>query len=444
MILTPPKQHQFDALDYLKDHNPAGLFMCLGSGKSLVALMYADHIKAQRILITSDKNNILNTWAEQIYQHTNYDCWIRPSEKQMQGFSTHTSDRPLCVLVNYDLLPSRKFDFMKRYDLWIGDESSEFKDQRTHKHKAMDAIASLIPQKLILNGKLMTERLEDVYGQIKLIDDKEKIARALTHFRRRYMQQDTSGYGWIPKRSAFTKLREDMKDMSYWLDDGSKIGLPEKQEYVVSVPMTEDQQRLDREFKEDFEGNFKGEKVETKYAAVNFIKRIQVAGGVFRKEDGWDEVPNNKLDVLVKLIKDNPEDKIVCWHTYIPETELISERLKKEGISYVVVDRPECSFELEMFQEPNVQVCLIRTSLCRGLNKLVGADIGVYFSYPLSYARFAQSQGRTCRLTSKNDSSVYVYLIIDNGADTIVYNMLDNKRSMSMTLANLREINNMD
>ena len=329
---------------------------------------------------------------------------------------------------------------MKHYDLWIGDESSEFKDQRTHKHQAMDAIASMIPQKLILNGKLLTERLEDVYGQVKLIDPKGVIGKSLTHFRRRYMQQDFSGYGWIPKRSAFSKLQDDMKDMSYWLTDGTKIGIPEKEEYVVSVPMTEEQRDLDQQFLNDFEGSFNGTKIETNYATVAFIKRIQVAGGVFRHEEGWDEVPNNKLDVLVKVLKDNKKSKVVVWHTYIPETELISKRLKKEGINYVVVDNPKCSFELELFQEPEVQVCLIRTSLCRGLNSLVGADIGVYYSYPLSYARFAQSQGRTNRLTSKNETSIYIYLVTDNGADRTVYSMLDNKKSMSMTLANLRAI----
>lgn len=439
MIYTHMLPHQQKMLDYLKGRSSCGLFCFLGSGKSLVALNYIEHTKAKRVLILADKNNILNNWPEQIYQHTNYDVVIRPDKEGLSNLPPR-SETPLCVLVNYDIVARHKLDWCKQWDLVIMDESSEVKDQRTHKHQGVKLVCRSVPHKLMLNGKMMTERLEDVYGQVVLIGGEGKLPRTLTQFRQRYMRPHDQGYGWIPKRSAFTHVQRDIKDISYWLEDDGSVIMPKRHYHKIEVEMTAEQKRIDHELRTEFESHLKGSTIKTDFAAVCFIKRVQVAGGIFRTEEEWKPVRTGKLQALEQVIKDNPDSKIVVWHTYIPETLLLSRWLDTIGVTPTIIDSPTKGKELEAFAQAKSGVAIIRTSLCKGLNQLVGAGIAVFYSRPFSYARYAQAVGRTNRLTSEFEDTHVVDIVVKDSADESVYQMINQKKSVSTTLSALREM----
>ena len=214
MILTPLLPHQLEALEYLKHHNPCALFLKYGTGKSLVALAYADHIKANLVLVTSDKTNATDTWVEQIEIHTDFECVVRPrTEDELATVLSQSEVRPMCVLINYDLLPSVSDIYTKfPFDLWIGDEASDFKDTRTDRFYHLSKVVRHIPNKIILNGDPMTERPEDLLGQFKALDGGRTLGTSLTEFRKRYMQLDPLGYRWCLKRSAMTRIHEAIKD----------------------------------------------------------------------------------------------------------------------------------------------------------------------------------------------------------------------------------------
>ena len=439
MIYTSLMPHQIKALNYAIRHNPCGLFMSLGSGKSLVALAVADHIKAKRILITSDKNNIINTWADQITRHTDYTYEIRPTNPQQTPVR--------CTLINYDLLARRTKQYLNiDWDMWIGDESAEVKDQRTYKHKGTRLITKDIPFKIILNGTLMTERLEDVYGQILLLDNGKRLGHSMTKFRNRYMMEDPRGFGWVPKRSAFSYVQRDIKSISYFIpeEDKASLKMPSRNYHTVEVEMTPEQSRIDFDLRTEFSSILEGKEIETNQATVVYLKRIQLTGGVFRPSKLDEEVvyvPTNKLDVTRCIIMENPEDKVLVWHTYIPETARLTDLMKVLDVPYVVVDSPKCQDVLEKFRsDPRLRVALVRTSLCKGLNQLVGARIGIFYSNPLSYSRRAQAEGRTCRITSEAEDTHYFDIVCAGGADKYVHQMLTQKKSLSLCLTNLRNM----
>ena len=443
MIITPLLKHQQKALDTIK--GSCGIYMPFGSGKSLVALSVIESLGARRILITSDRNNIINTWGDQISRHTDYEFIVRPDNPLT--FIQKNKDSVVCVCINYDLLCRRVKEYLKvDWDLWIGDESSEVKDQRTAKHKGTRVITSNIKNRLLLNGRIMIERLEDIYGQVVLLDEGKSLGRTLSHFRGRYMEEDSQGYGFIPRRSAFTRVRRDMAKVSYFMtpEEEASLKMPERIYNVVTVNMTPEQKRIDDELKLHFQAVMSEKVIDTKYAAVTYIKRIQVMGGIFRPTEETQEperIPTEKLDVVKNIIQSNKKDKIIIWHTYIPETDLLKDYLTEQGIEYVVVDSPKCSDVLEKYRTNKFpKVALVRTSLCKGLNQLVGARIGVFYSNPLSYSRRAQAEGRTCRITSTSNDTHYFDIVCRNGTDQVVHHMLSQKKGLTFCLTNLRNL----
>jgi hypothetical protein len=438
-ITTALKQHQLDALDYLKSHDPCALFMKVGCGKSIIALAYAAHIQPKMILVTSDKNNIVNTWPDQIYEHVGgeYHVEIRPRHPE----NLHLAN-PCFVLANYEWVTANpEWYGSVSWDLWIGDESSEFKDQRTDKFKTLAFVTNYTPHKVILNGTAMTERLEDMYGQMRLIG--EQAGRTLTQFHQRYMQPSYDGYGWEPKRSAFTAFQRDVQGVTYWMPEmPPDIVMPKRTWSTMIISPGEQQAGLDVSLRNEMRAALDSSDTgDLNYASTVFLKRHQLTGGILRGEDSWAPLKENpKLDALVQLLKCNREAKIVVWHEYVPETEIIYKRLQREYLDCRLVTDSSDTDTLEDFKAADHGVLLMRLSMCKGLNQLADADIAIFYSHPFSYRARAQALGRTARISSKTQTTNVVDLITKDGVDERIFHMLNQKSNLSLTMNNLRSM----
>ena len=438
-ILTPLMPHQSQAFRALSGAS-MGLFMFPGAGKSLVALTHARSSGCKRILITADKTNAVSTWQEQILRHTTLPCFVRPTVGQLDHLPEECA-----VLVNYDLLWRRQEEYSRiKWNMWIGDESSEFKDQRTHKHKGLQHVVMYIPIKLILNGCPVTERLEDLWGQVRMLDNGARLGETLTKFRWKYMVPHPSGYGWLPKANALACVRRDIADISYWDMDRSTVKLPEAHVYEVEVDMTPQQKTLDQQLKKEFHAELERAVIDTKYAAVLYLKRYQLCGGTFRPSDLKGDalhLRTNKDDCLKKIMYDNQGAKFVIWHSFVPETRWLQDILLTTDQPYICFDGPG---SLDKFKYMKRGVFLIRTAFCRGINALCDADIAIFWSNPLSYARRVQAEGRTRRIGSSQSDTHYIDLVTKGGADSKVLAMLRRKQNFSLTISGLQTIGEED
>ena len=258
-LLSKPMPHQTKAINFALSSDKVAMYMQTGAGKSLVALACSVSRSAKRVLITSDKNNIINTWENEIFKHTiGYDVVIRPQLKDLNRLP-----ECCCVLCNYDYMP-RHWKMLSNlpWDMWIGDESSLIKDHRRNKTKDTYKLIKQIPVRMLLNGTPMTERIEDLWGQFKHLDDGHALGRTMTQFRMRYMVQSIDGYGYVPQPSAMTRIQEDTAHLAYWMPKDA-VKMPKVHRYVMKVPMTDKQKELDISLKEKFKAVLDDEVVET-------------------------------------------------------------------------------------------------------------------------------------------------------------------------------------
>jgi len=409
--------------------------MYMGTGKSLVALATAVKHKAKRILITSDKNNVLNTWPLEVAKHTDYDVVIRPQQKDLKNLPEECA-----VCVNYDYLP-RHWRMLSavNWDMWIADESGLLKDHRTDRVKATYRLGMQIPRRILLNGTPMTERIEDLWGQFKFIDERA-LGRTLTQFRNKYMVPGK--WAWVAQPSALTKIQQDTQGLAYWLKSGA-VKMPKTHRHMMRVPMTSKQRELDTELREKFRAVMNDVVIETNYAATVFGKRVQLCGGMIKGDDDgkYMSVGSHKLAALDQVMF-MYGDKSIVWHKYIHETDLLVQYLGDQGVPFQVVASSKDTSALHKFEKMKRGVCLIRTAYCRGLNQLADADTAIYYSHPFAYMERAQSEGRTRRLNTPHADTHVVDLITEGGADEVIYYMIQHKANVCLTLATLKEILN--
>jgi hypothetical protein len=302
----------------------------------------------------------------------------------------------------------------------------------------------------MLNGKLMTEKLEDLFGQYLLLDGGVSLGRTISQFRNRYMQPSPNGYGFCAQRSAFSRVAEDTKDNTFWMKPDPNLIMPSKHYHTVWVDMPDRVRELDTQLRDEFGTKLdSGEKIETSYAASVFIKRQQLSGGVFSPADLYGKgekadpvtLETNKIGIVQNIINQNPGSKIVVWHQYIAETDYLRREIESANDVNLFIYAPEYAHgkdELSFYAETRDNaVLLIRNSMCKGINQLADTDISIFYSNSFSYQKRSQAEGRARRLTSDNPETHYFDIVVRRSVDEVVYHMMEQKKSVSLTFGTL-------
>lgn len=153
--------YQRTAVGYLVD-NPHGSLMCLspGLGKTAVAIVAAQELRAGRVLIVAPASLLL-TWQREVLKwgvHSNVSV-AHGSPPAERGW----------VVTTYEMVV-RHFDWFSgaMWDLLILDESVLVKNRTTQRFKAMDALRKRVGKVWMLSGSPTTRYADDLWTQMHL------------------------------------------------------------------------------------------------------------------------------------------------------------------------------------------------------------------------------------------------------------------------------------
>lgn len=142
---------------------------------------------------------------------------------------------------------------------------------------------------------------------------------------------------------------------------------------------------------------------------------------------------NSKLDVLINIIKDSSDKKILVFSQFTKVLEVIGKRLNEENISYSYLDGKTSAKDrvklVEEFNTNNNKVFLISLKAGgTGLN-LTSANIVVHFDPWWNPAVEDQASDRAHRIGQKNVVNV-IKLIAKNTAEERVINLQETKKEI--------------
>lgn len=142
---------------------------------------------------------------------------------------------------------------------------------------------------------------------------------------------------------------------------------------------------------------------------------------------------NSKLDVLINIINDSNDEKILVFSQFTKVLEIIGKRLKEENISYSYLDGKTSAKDrvrlVEEFNINNDKVFLISLkSGGTGLN-LTSANIVVHFDPWWNPAVEDQASDRAHRIGQKNVVNV-IKLIAKGTAEERVINLQESKKEL--------------
>ena len=239
------------------------------------------------------------------------------------------------------------------------------------------------------------------------------------------------------KQEKMEELKKMMKNKSIFYSKSECYEEPKVKRIPKFIHLAPDNAKLAREMLHDFvqaKKNNKEEDLPTNF----FIKMRQAASG-FQvlnpgevKKEYFDFKQNARIDTVVSLLEDIPKEyKVAIVYHFVHSGDLISERLKKEGISFVNLKERGSLHKFK--NDATIQVMLFNyDSGSFGLN-LQYANYMIMYETPSSPDIRKQVEDRILRQGQKNKCFIYD-IIAKNTWDERILDCLEKRMDFMKAL----------
>jgi SNF2 family DNA or RNA helicase len=330
------------------------------------------------------------------------------------------------------------------------DESTRIKTQKSARTKTAIRLGKLAALRRILSGAPVTKGVEDLFTQLKFLDEDILGFSSFWSFRAHFCSTmpipgAPRGAVKITGYKNLDELTHQMDSHSYRATKADCLDLPEQVFVTREVEMTKEQKKAYYELRDDLLTQMdNGEIVEAPLAITKLMKMQQVLCGFIQPEDGpWIEIPNNRVTALLDFLAEGGH-KTVVWSRYHADMIRIASGLKKYGLSAVEyhgrIGSDQRQINKRLFiEDSNVDVFLGNPQAAgTGTDGLQHAcSTMAYFSNDFNADTRWQSEARIHR-SGQKESCLYVDFVIPKTIDVKILKALREKKNVADSVMDIR------
>lgn len=434
MTKFAPYPHQTAGIDWILNRPACALFWGMGSGKTVttltaIDLLLHDYMEDGPVLVIAPKRVAEDTWTKETakWEHLKH---LRISKvigtaKQRQAALAEVAD---IYVVNRENVVWLVETLGNRwpFPIVVVDELSSFKSAQAKRFKALRRVRGRIRRIIGLTGTPRPNGVEDLWPEVYLLDQGERLGRTLGAFRSRYLLPNRMGgyvvYDYKPKDGAEAEIYDRIADICMSVKKEDVITLPgQVYEDVVLTPSAALLKKY-KQFEKDKVLDCLDEdgEIVAGTAAALTNKLLQFANGAIYDADGIaHEIHNVKLDALEELIEEAGGDPVLVMYAYKHDAERIRQRITCRSL--------DTSEDIDAWNRGEIPVALAHpASIGHGLNLQEGGHILIWFGLPWSLELYQQANERLNRPGQKHVCRVY-HLILKGTHDERVLKALANK-----------------
>jgi SNF2 family DNA or RNA helicase len=430
--------YQNKAVDFIWRKKKVGLLLDMGLGKtvsSLTAIVdLIDSLSAVKVLIIAPlrvANTVWHVEAKQ-WEHTKHlkinIC--TGSEKNRRAQLLKDADVYVINRENVEWLVNlygKKWPF----DTVVIDESSSFKSPSSRRFKALKKVAPMMDYCWLLTGTPTPNGLLDLWSQIFLLDQGERLGRNMTAYKQRFFESDFMGYKYTPRKGSDEKIHELLSDITLSMEAKDYLELPDRLDSTVKVQLTPKLMKQYKELEKEFLLELNDDVlIETPSAATLANKLVQFCNGAIYTDDlgNYEQLHKSKIEALNDLIEDNPNENILVAYNY--KTDL--ERLIKKFPDAVVMDKE--GEAVTKWNNGEIKLLLAHpASAGHGLNLQKGGSVVVWFGLNWSLELYQQFNARLHRQGQQKPVRI-IHLVVDSCIDERIMIALTGKAKTQQEL----------
>jgi len=300
-----------------------------------------------------------------------------------------------------------------------------------------------------MTGFPVTEKLSELYSQIKFLDHGTVFGNSYYAFINRYFVR--LGVKTIVKKKSIKQIMDLIKPFCIRITN-DVLKLPPKTYKQLNLDMTDQQRELLLKFNDTFQLELGRVKIDTKYIFTLISKSLQICDGFIQHKEYEKDakgknttkllsseleiVDTSKDEALIEILEeiDTTKNKVVIWCAFLFSVQKLEVILKKLGIltlslTGATVDSNKVVSMFQRSREYNVLICTQKKAA--ESVTLTSARYAIYYSNIWSNDARSNSEARIRRKGSEIHKSImYIDLITKKSVEEKVYECLRKKKDL--------------
>jgi SNF2 family DNA or RNA helicase len=309
-----PAEHQQLGIDHLTTHDRALLFAEMGTGKTGMVLAALRHLFADMAttgaLVVAPLRVATLQWPSEVVKFQEFSWLVVADLRTAEGWRLLERSAAHLYVINYEMLPklADRYCYNRRgpfaFDSVIFDEITKAKNAKSKRIRAIRPYLPKMTRRWGLTGTPTPNGYLDLFAQVGLIDDGQRLGRSLTSYKETWFDSDFMGYKLTLKADAERRIRERIADITLTLRAEDWLDVPATHVEEVEVSLPAEAKRFYGELEKELLALLKnGAEVVAANAAVLMNKLLQVVGGsIYDEERTTHHLHSAKLDALRKLV----------------------------------------------------------------------------------------------------------------------------------------------
>ena len=434
-----PYPHQRAGIDWIVERPACALLWGMGTGKTVttltaVQLLLYDLLEDGPALVVAPKRVAEDTWSKEAakwehLRHLRVAKIMGTAKQRMDALHTVFAGPFADVyVINRENLVWLIETLGGRwpFPIVVLDELSSFKSNQAKRWKALRRVRGRIRRIIGLTGTPRPNGLEDLWPEIYLLDQGQRLGKTLTAFRSRYLVPEKMNghivYSYRPREGAEAEVYDRLSDLCMSIRKEDVLQLPGQIYEDIELTPPPALLKKYKQFEKDkvLECLDADGEIVAGTAAALTNKLLQFANGaIYDLDRQVHELHTVKLDALEELIEEAGGDPVLVLYSYQHDADRIRQRITCRSL--------DTSEDIDAWNRGEIPVALAHpASIGHGLNLQEGGHITIWFGMTWSLELYQQANERLNRPGQTQVCRVY-HLIMKGTHDERVLQALKNK-----------------
>lgn len=377
-------------------------------GKTIITLSVINELKygrfqVRKVLVIAPKKVAEATWQREAakwdnVKHLRFSTVLGSQAKRIRALNTPAD----IYIINREnvvwLVDYYKNDWP--FDMVVCDEFSSFKSHSAKRFKALAAIRGHIDRIIGLTGTPSPNGLDDLWSQVYLLDQGQRLGRYYTHFRERYFEPGKRSreviYQYDPKDGAEAAILEKISDICISMKAADYLQLPKIIYDDIPVVLDAKAKKAYTELERKMILELPDDVIDVTSAAALSNKLQQLANGaIYNDEHDWHDIHSCKLDAFMELIERLNGQHALVFYNFQHDRERLQELLAKSKLRVRVFSGAQDEAD---WNAGKIDILLAHpASTAYGLNLQDGGHHVVWFGLNWSLELYQQANKRLHR-----------------------------------------------
>ncbi len=468
-----PYAHQKKAIAFALSIPCAALFMDPGTGKTFTSLAVADIRRLRglidKTLVVAPASVLYTGWYKDMQKftgmsghilskkkmrwtcpisgksYTNYRHAIKRAEKEGSGpvpedllnndyknleDKLFKTDQDIYI-ASIDIV-SRYIDLFRKVN-WgqiILDESTMIKNPTGKRRENLQKLGNDCQYKMILTGTPNVGSIEDYWAQLKFLDN--SLDDTIGQFRDRYIWQNPK-VEWLkkPKKGAQKNIIKRIRNRCFRITKDECLDLPDRLTMVREVEPTASIRKHYKAFHKSLYTILEDNHEVAAFNPMTEVLRLhQILNGYVTDGDEVHEIEKtNKVKVVKEILAENPEASVIIWCIYKNDFKVLSEELKKHGVSMINGSISNGDKQDELFSNGTNRIMLAHPKSVKFGKTWTHSTVTIFYTYSYSLEDYLQARDRNYRIGQKE--KVSEYFLTSGGIENKIMDSLTKKQNFS-------------